>query len=58
MCRSGVIAPRFLTSVLDAGVSGQQHAPVALSLGAHCIGGCVGPRADLEAIEENLLFLH
>jgi hypothetical protein len=36
------------------GVSGQRHAPAALyprgkDPGTHCIGGWVGPRADLDA---------
>jgi hypothetical protein len=43
----------FLTSALDGGVSGQRHAPAALSPeertpGTHCTGGWVGPRAGLD----------
>ena len=41
-----------LTSALERGVSGQQHAPAALPPGkrpgTHCIRGWVGPRAGLD----------
>jgi len=38
-------------------VGGQDHAPAAMPPGkrpgTHCIGGCVGPRAGLDAYEKS-----
>jgi hypothetical protein len=52
---SGRIAPPILSSAL--GGSGQHHAPAALPSGSelpdtHWIGGWVGPRAGLDAMEK------
>jgi hypothetical protein len=42
-------------------VSGQHHAPAALSLGKrhdpHCTGGCVGPRARVDGCGQKVEFL-
>jgi hypothetical protein len=42
-------------------VGGQIHAPSALLTGnipgAHNIGGCMGPRADLDDLEKTFLML-
>jgi hypothetical protein len=53
----GSIAPSFLTSVLDGGEwSASPHPPSRFILtdkapGTHRIGGWVGPKAGLEAVE-------
>jgi hypothetical protein len=41
----------FLTSALAEGYS-QLHAPAERAAGTHCIGGCVDPRAGLDAAEK------
>jgi hypothetical protein len=52
---SGGIAPPFLTSALDGGewsASRLGHfIPGERAPGTHCIGGWVGPRAGLYAVE-------
>jgi hypothetical protein len=47
------IAPTHSRPRHEMGVSGQRHAPAALTLGertpgTHCTGGWVGPRAGLD----------
>jgi hypothetical protein len=56
VCGSGDITPPFLTSVLVE-VSRQLQVPAALlpgegAPGTHWIGGWVGPRADLNAMDK------
>jgi hypothetical protein len=51
----GGIAPPFLTSAVDGGEWSASH-PCHLTAGerargAHCTGGCLGPRAGLDAVE-------
>jgi hypothetical protein len=49
------IAPPFLTSALDAGEwsawSPDRFIPGESASFTHWIGGCVGPRAGLDAVE-------
>jgi len=48
----------YLTSALD-GVSVQNYAPAAVppgrNTGAHCVGGCLGNKDDLDGHGENFL---
>jgi hypothetical protein len=52
---SGDIAPPFFTSALDGGVSLSSRPghfnPRKTAPGIHCIGGWVGPTADLDAMD-------
>jgi hypothetical protein len=52
---SGGIAPPFLTSALDGEWSTSRpgrFTPVEASPGAHLVGGSVGSRAGLDAVEK------
>jgi hypothetical protein len=54
---SGGIAPPFLTSTLMK-VRGQLHAPAAIPQGKESpmpLGGWVGPRAGLNAVEKRMI---
>jgi hypothetical protein len=50
------MAPPFLASTLDEGERSDpslcSFIPVETSDGTHCIGGWVGPKAGLEAVEK------
>jgi hypothetical protein len=51
MLGSGGIAPTFLTSVLDGGELSASRL-CRFTSGTHSIGGWMGPRAGLDAVEE------
>jgi hypothetical protein len=44
------MAPPFLTSTLDGSV--ELHAPAVLPPGLHWIGGCVGLKDSLDAVDK------
>jgi hypothetical protein len=50
MWENGATASPFLTSALD-GISGQLH-PLGRTPGTHWVGGLLGPKAGLDAVEE------
>jgi hypothetical protein len=55
MWGNGGIAPPFLTSAIDVGKCSASRpcyfTPVEGALGTHWMGGCVGPRVYLAALE-------
>jgi hypothetical protein len=57
---SGGIAPPFLTSALDGGEWSGSHPgrfiPGEIATGTHWMGGWVGPRAGLDAVEKRKSF--
>jgi hypothetical protein len=54
------MAPPFLTPALNGGEWSDsrpgQFTPLEIAPHTHCLGGCVGPRVGLDAVEQNKIW--